>query len=185
MKILPFKRQIAIVGLFNSGKTVMLTSLLDHLQHHDPDSFEVVSRGKTSGSEEITVRRCRLMENGLPEGFEPFPFDSYRTTLVENGKWPRKTADCYAARCIFEYSDSQRKYDLTFLDVPGERFADMAMADRCYDDWSDKLLSDMKVSQTSRDLIEKYETKHSVISNCLYFQTCYYAAHESTSHHGF
>jgi len=28
-------------------------------------------------------------------------------------------------------------------------------------------------------------SKHSVISNCLYFQTCYHAAHESTSHHGF
>jgi predicted YcjX-like family ATPase len=155
-----FKRQIAIVGLFNSGKTVLLTSLLHHLQHHDPERFHVESRKKKKNDDDlISITRAELVDSRLPIGFEPFPFDAYRTSLVENGKWPRKTSDCYAARCVFNYSDSGRKYDLTFLDVPGERFADMAMGGRTYEAWSDKILSDMKVSQASRAHIEVYE-KH-------------------------
>jgi len=46
--------------------------------------------------------------------------------------------------------------------------------------WSGVGVSNFKVKVETID-----EIKHSVISNCLYFQTCYYAAHESTSHHGF
>ena len=38
-----FKRNIGIVGLAWSGKTVFLTSLIQHLQHHDPDKFALQS----------------------------------------------------------------------------------------------------------------------------------------------
>jgi predicted YcjX-like family ATPase len=38
-----FKRNIGIVGLAWSGKTVFLTSLIHHLQHHDPDKFALQS----------------------------------------------------------------------------------------------------------------------------------------------
>jgi len=38
-----FKRNIGIVGLAWSGKTVFLTSLIHHLQHHDPDNFALQS----------------------------------------------------------------------------------------------------------------------------------------------
>ena len=32
--------RIGVVGLSNAGKTVLLTSLIDHLQHHDEESFQ-------------------------------------------------------------------------------------------------------------------------------------------------
>jgi predicted YcjX-like family ATPase len=41
-----FKRHIGIVGLGWSGKTVFLTSLIHHLQHHDPDEFALQSGNK-------------------------------------------------------------------------------------------------------------------------------------------
>src|SRR5687767_9214495 len=39
--------RVGVVGLYNAGKTVFLTSLVNHLRDHDPDRFALVGRDTT------------------------------------------------------------------------------------------------------------------------------------------
>ena len=39
MRLFQFNKRIGIVGLYRSGKTVFMTSLINHLSRHDPLRF--------------------------------------------------------------------------------------------------------------------------------------------------
>src|SRR5688572_15259034 len=44
LRLKTIEARVGVVGLYNSGKTVLLTSLINHLQDHDPDRFPLGSK---------------------------------------------------------------------------------------------------------------------------------------------
>ena len=72
--------RVGIVGLSNAGKTVMLTSLIDHLHHHDEDRFRI--------GHHATLRKFQI--EPVDKGWVKFNFEQYRDALVHRGRWPRK-----------------------------------------------------------------------------------------------
>ncbi|MGL6073776.1 MAG: YcjX family protein [Fimbriiglobus sp.] len=125
------ERHIGILGLYNSGKTVLLTSLADHLLNHDPSRFRLGELRDT-----VTLRRVR--PEPVSEGWADFPYLGYRNALTQDGKWPRKTKDRAEFACRFERSDWRFNEALVrFYDLPGERLADAAMFGKTYAEWAD------------------------------------------------
>ncbi|MGL6097075.1 MAG: YcjX family protein, partial [Fimbriiglobus sp.] len=126
--------RVGVVGLYNAGKTVLLTSLVNHLQHHDPDRFRL-GRG-SAGGPPVTVRK---FERRPPDaGWAEFNHAGFRDALVHRGRWPEKTRDRSQFVCQFERSDwAWSDCLLKLYDLPGERLADAAMLGRTYEQWAD------------------------------------------------
>ena len=125
--------RVGVVGLYNAGKTVLLTSLINHLQDHDPDRFPL-------GNPQTRVRKFAALPPD--EGWDPFNYAGCRDALVHGGRWPGKTRDRSQYVCKFERSDwTFSDCLLKLFDLPGERIADAAMAGRTYAEWSDHLLT--------------------------------------------
>jgi predicted YcjX-like family ATPase len=122
-----------VVGLYNTGKTVLITSLINHLQDHDPDRFPL-------GNKETRLRKFTVLP---PDSdWAPFNYTGYRDALVNAGKWPAKTTDRSQFVCQFERSDwTFSDCLLKLYDLPGERIADAAMVGRDFTGWSEKMLS--------------------------------------------
>ena len=121
------QKRIAVTGIANSGKTVFLTSLLWQLHEFEDANFFLENNVKISGFRE--VRRNST-----------FPFYKFQDAMAKQGEWPRKTKDVHQYVGEFKRSDRARKQRVEFLDFPGERIADAAIAG--YDDfgdWSDHM----------------------------------------------
>ncbi len=150
MRWLDHERRIAVTGLAGSGKTVFLLSLLQHIEHFDPDRFRIAGGAELTGFRELT-----------PGGaFAPFPRTRLRARLMESQRveWPDKTRDIYRYRCGFNYSRlawpsrlwnkmrlhrglDSRHVEWDFLDFPGERLSDALMGrHEDFASWSDELV---------------------------------------------
>lgn len=124
---------VGFVGLLQAGKTVLLTSLINHFRFHEPQRLPI-------GSKE-----CSVVElEHLPPCYaaEQFAYDDNRHELSEN-RWPRKSLVMQEYRALYTRTDWRLGVlDLSLLDIPGERLADMLIA-RCekFAGWSDQILS--------------------------------------------
>jgi predicted YcjX-like family ATPase len=119
--------------LYNSGKTVLLTSLINHLQDHDPDRFPL-------GSKETRLRKFAVLPPD--RDWAAFNYTGHRDALVNHGRWPAKTTDRSQFACRFERSDWRFSDCLLKLyDLPGERIADAAMLGRDFTGWSERMLA--------------------------------------------
>ncbi|MFH1377607.1 MAG: YcjX family protein [Planctomycetota bacterium] len=133
MSLLTFKRRIGITGLRNSGKTVFLTSLINHIKDHDPGAFPI-------GNGRALIRRFQPLD--IDSDQDAFNYEKYRDTLSVQGRWPEKTRAASHYRCSFERSDwIARDIEIEFYDFPGERIADASMIEKkTFAGWSDDSL---------------------------------------------
>ena len=125
------ERRVGVVGLYAAGKTVLLTSLINHLADHDPDRFRLAA-----SRDPVTLRKFR---HELPTpGWAAFDYAGSRDALVSRGKWPAKTRDRAEFACRFERSDfAFSDCVVRLFDLPGERLADAAMLGKSYAQWAD------------------------------------------------
>jgi predicted YcjX-like family ATPase len=140
--------RVGVVGLYNAGKTVFLTSLINHLQDHDPDRFRL-------GDGQGQVRKFR--PEPCDAGWAGFDAARYRDALVHAGRWPEKTRDRFQYVCRFERSDWTFSDTLLKLyDLPGERLADAGMLGRDFGAWSDAILSRLQSDSAYRGLCQPF-----------------------------
>ena len=145
--------RVGVVGLYNAGKTVLLTSLINHLEHHDPDRFRLGRQ--RSGDAPVTIRKFTLLRPDA--GWAEFNYAGFRDALVHHGRWPKKTRDRSQFTCQFERSDWTFSDALLKLyDLPGERLADAAMLHRNFAEWSDHLLHIVETDTPYRTCCEPF-----------------------------
>ncbi len=148
----PFRKRkrIAVVGTFRSGKTVLLSSLINHIQVHDDTRFRIGSDGSAQ------IRKVSTLP--LDEDEAPFPYEANRDALIHHGTWPVKTRDSSHHRMSFERTDWKAfDVELHLFDFPGERIADVAVAvHESYDDWCDHVLGYIATQKEYRDLAQGY-----------------------------
>lgn len=147
------KRKIGIVGFADSGKTVLLTSLINHLDEHVPRNF---SLGKGGMAQVLNFKELSLPKDSLGE---TFPSSKYRKYLVEKKGWPEKTCVSYELLCSFTLKEDEKmiEYEIHFFDFPGERTSDVAIAEcNDYAVWSDGILGYYKEDRCLSDEIIKY-----------------------------
>src|SRR5215207_4417179 len=65
--------RVGVVGLYSAGKTVLLTSLINHLQDHDPDRFPLGKPG-------TQIRRFTVKESDRE--WSAFNYAGHRDALV-------------------------------------------------------------------------------------------------------
>lgn len=142
------RKRIAVTGIANSGKTVFLTSLLWQLHEFADANFFLGNGVKITEFRE--VRRNST-----------FPFYKFQDAMAKQGEWPRKTKDVHQYVGEFKRSDRSRKQRMEFLDFPGERIADAAIAG--YDDfgdWSDHMFDHFDSDSVYREAAHEYR-RHS------------------------
>jgi len=128
------RRDVAFVGLRNSGKTVLITSLIEQIRR----------RGfKDEGSPTSNFQIKTLPSN---DKANEFPYHAYRSELAEKFEWPGKTVKPYLIKIEFIDKNLNMKVELTLHDIPGERVNDMAIvSERNYVDWSRKMWNHLEV----------------------------------------
>ncbi|QGJ68820.1 Hypothetical protein PBC10988_4830 [Planctomycetales bacterium 10988] len=148
-------KRIGVVGLLQSGKTVFLTSLIDHLQKHDPERFRLGEvKGGWSGSrkkkdhQRQMIKIVPLIRKNIASstGWQPFEYERNRSKLAHH-EWPTKTVIPQEYRGVFARSDWKwDKIDLSLLDIPGERLTDLLIANcKTFGEWSDIILNQLSI----------------------------------------
>lgn len=141
------KKKIGILGTQNSGKTVLLTSLLWHLNEFSPDTFRLGKRGD--------IRDFQLDERGT----HGFNYHGNACKLVTEGKWPAKTKDFSIAHCTYHRANAYWQRDVTFVDIPGERVCDaLIWQNRDFDDWSRQLQNFWSGDEKLQTIVADYQT---------------------------
>jgi predicted YcjX-like family ATPase len=137
--------RVGVVGLYNSGKTVLLTSLINHLKDYEASRFAL-------GNEKDPAVLRKFRVHPAESGWAPFAYDAYRDALVNRGRWPEKTRDRAQYVCQFERSDwTFSDCLLKLYDLPGERIADAAMLGRNFAAWSEHVLNLFRSDRVYRD----------------------------------
>ncbi len=137
---------VGIVGPSWSGKTVLLTALIDHLNHHDALAFPIGNQKHS----QITHFEDLSLQIEQEKNWPCFPYRQYRDRLVHR-LWPEKTCDRYEYRCSFQRSDWRHSNaELRFYDLPGERLNDILMLypqSNTFLTWSQAMFQRIKENQ--------------------------------------
>jgi len=154
-------RHIGIIGFRESGKTVLLTSLINHILYHDPDQFPL------DGRKRIQLWDPKFMNQAQIDGWSAFDYTNIRKRMTEN-LWPRRTTDCSVAHLQFHKGRPNGWWDslcdLYLYDIPGERTDDFCMLTDDFRRWSHNVQSLISIHH---DLAEKQgnETDMELVSS--------------------
>lgn len=149
--------RVAVCGMQTSGKTVFITSLVDHLLHHDPSGNTSDARRFDLGDFVIGDDADVKIVHSDGDTIGNFDFPAFRNAFANN-KWPDKTNR--TSELVLDFTLENRrqlfrnpigfggaKYRdvrLRILDIPGERMADFLMAGLDFAEWSDAILGNGK-----------------------------------------
>jgi predicted YcjX-like family ATPase len=157
------ERRIGVIGPRWSGKTVLLTALINHLKFHDPPRF-VLGRRDRPG--EATHFRELSDDPEIARGGGSLPwfdYEGYRNQFVQNGRWPATTRDASQYAFRFERTDWHfSDVQLRFFDLPGERVNDIPMITGQrdpalgYSVWSDRTCRRLSKDLTASEYFRPY-----------------------------
>ena len=138
--------KIGIIGDANSGKTVFLTSLLWNLENGDL---------QIGG---VTPTNINVMSSDEAPVEYPFDYEGNKRKLQLENEWPAKTtADFAIAKCNYKLPGKMCRRNLTFVDIPGERMADMAIwRYSSFSKWSEHVLKDWRGSQAFSEYMKSF-----------------------------
>ena len=153
----PFTRKeirVAVCGMQYSGKTVFITSLADHLLHHNPERNNSDASRFDLGDYVIGDNADVKDLHAPGDSIGNFEFRKFRDSFGNN-EWPEKTPKTTELVLDFTLDRrgagkslarwfSTREIRLRILDVPGERMADFLMAGLDFAKWSDAILGNGK-----------------------------------------
>ncbi|MHB1035011.1 MAG: YcjX family protein [Pirellulales bacterium] len=93
--------RLAVTGCSRAGKTVFLTSLINHLLWHKPERFRLGPKSNLPRIVKAAERRPRKLL------WRTFSYPIYREGLAaKHPTWPEKTTDCSQYTLAFESDDS-------------------------------------------------------------------------------
>lgn len=122
--------RIAVIGAKESGKTVFLTALANHLNHYDSELLDL------KGWSVVPIGDGGETSDGIPA----FLYAKARDQLSK-GEWPDNTKSLAVIRLKLrlekklEKRTIRRTVVLELLDLPGERVADLSMEGRSFREW--------------------------------------------------
>ncbi len=120
-------RRIVAVGARHSGKSVLLSSILDHLRKN-PDRFLGTREGW-----------ARYGIAAYPGDIPEIPLDRILRDASEEAMWPEITIEPGALRFRARHSSPwKRDLVLDFIDFPGENVADF-LGRGAFSDWSEAI----------------------------------------------
>lgn len=134
--------KIGILGDANSGKTVLLTSLLWNLEERN-----LKLGAKKQVPTDVNIHKMKDEAR--------FDYEGNKRKFKKDNTWPDKTVNDYSLiKCSYKLPNSIPR-DLTFVDIPGERMADMLIWQNAdYDKWSDEMLDSWRESNISEYMKE-------------------------------
>jgi predicted YcjX-like family ATPase len=148
-------RRTAVLGTAASGKSVFLTSVIDRLNRLE---------GKMTSAPLGTGTFTWHIERLPPYPPAGFPVDTYREALRDQS-WPDKTV-ATSEYCYRYYRSGSGTFsnllsnsyaeERTFFDLPGERLADFAMAQKNYAEWSDALFEESTSTRRYAELAQDF-----------------------------
>lgn len=144
--------RIAVLGGYQTGKTVFTTSLINHIKRHKPSLLRLGKPDSAGGSPvKITFDKELPRGGDLPR----FEYEQFRNARQKT--WPKKTKATAAYHCRFYRTDFHWTVsDLFLLDVPGERYADLPMAKKSFSEWSEWLLEQVFAAEENRQQCAPY-----------------------------
>ena len=121
--------RVAVIGSKESGKTVFLTALTNHLRNHDKELLPL------DGWSAFNLKYDNEQMGKIPL----FLYEKARIDL-SNGEWPDNTTSLSAVRLKLRLEKKKaekkrREIILELLDLPGERVADLSMVGRSFCNW--------------------------------------------------
>lgn len=143
--------KIGIVGEQNAGKTMLLTSLLWNLEcfRKENNHFRI-GKNKNAVITDFDISDSKNKNT--------FNFRQYKNYLCDDRTFPEKTTDYSSITITYKRNDHLRPREITFVDVPGERFADIFMWNtRDYQKWSDKLFRTLEDQPQFNSIITNYK----------------------------
>lgn len=142
--------KIGVLGSSNSGKTILLTSLLWHLYNHDPERFALADQVKISN-----FKQKKYEQNN-------FNFELYKNTFTQRHTWPDKTTDFSIADCRYSRQGCLCERHIKFVDIPGERVSDILLwTAKSYSEWVKSLYDFWQESPNIKDIMNEYWKKAS------------------------
>lgn len=158
--------RVVVLGSKCSGKTVFLTALASNLLNH---------KGPCRDDQDVNAFNLNQWEACVEEGAEgprdpqipDFPYGCYREGFAKpQPEWPRKTTSEMSVLrlpLVFRKNGHEDKSVLLeFLDLPGERIADLPMVEKAYREWckwfETSFAGQNAANKAGRDYFEKAKT---------------------------
>ncbi|NLW51473.1 MAG: YcjX family protein [Candidatus Brocadiaceae bacterium] len=133
--------RVAVTGLRRAGKTVFLTSLINHLLDGSEETLPAFRDEAIAFSAAPLRRRSEAT---------PFPYLQYLDQLRgDSPSWPARTSDVSEFPLALTVRNLKnhraRTVTLELVDYPGERLLDLPLVSMGYEEWSDQVSEEARV----------------------------------------